>query len=180
MIAAFRQRPKGRCQNAAYPHHHSLPVHTATDGVHAAMRADNVWKSAILNPSFHHRIANRGQLVYPNSWLNLGYIDSQPDSWPCRQSAGQPDTICSRRAGIQKMENRVLASENLHLANFAWILGRLTRWSQGPSHFAIYPGRFRLRFPGNFTRKSDFRARFFVKKFRKNRKNRFFGLPGPK
>ena len=34
--------------------------------------------------------------------------------------------------------------------------------------------------PGRFTRDSQISGPFFRKKLRKNRKNRFFGLPGPK
>ena len=43
--------------------------------------------------------------------------------------------------------------------------GRFTRGSQGARRL---------------TRDSRIPAHFFVKKFQKNRKNRFFGLPGPK
>ena len=42
------------------------------------------------------------------------------------------------------------------------------------------PGSFHSRFPGRFTRDSQISGPFFRKKIRKNRKNRFVGLPGPK
>ena len=43
-----------------------------------------------------------------------------------------------------------------------------------PSSHSWFPGARRL------TRDSRIPAHFFVKKIRKNRKHRFFGLPGPK
>ena len=56
-------------------------------------------------------------------------------------------------------------------------LGRLSfhsRLPRRPSSHSWFPGARRL------TRDSRIPAHFFVKKFRKNRKNHFFGLPGPK
>ena len=48
---------------------------------------------------------------------------------------------------------------------------------RGPSHSKL-PGRVTRGFQGVSLKIPRFPAHFFVNKFRKNRKNRFYGLPG--